>query len=428
MAENNISLATFGETEGLRDLFGGDVTFVDNANISSSTTTSAAISSDSSDILFEEAKKLAIENSIPLLIYNIDDPVLCAKRLGVSLRIPHLLVYFPTLTTEGTIYPLGYSNQPFKESGTGSGVTTLVNASGEMPTEAERSSNGFSVKLCKPILQDQVHAAVAKGPVRADPLSEELPDWVRHVKWNLPGGTSAKVGEHGKQTISIYLTWVVEMFGVTDTENNKYVRITTRGAGSSPGTMLSDNRTNRGYFQEAVRVAMSAEEDLSFSLFSHSPENANNAETISSNTSFDLSKDGIKAGVNNSVSMTITDFRVTNKTIPYKACWDFSLNKVKTQLKNRLYDGNIDTIFDMYPMWGASAVCSLPTLAKAALEPNCQSLWTAGYDDKSIRELLLEGELYTYHAWIDTGWDIDFKWNSCTIFQTDHLVVDLSKV
>lgn len=384
------------------------------------------------------ALKKALRQGHTFVFKNITDPQLILKIVGI--HVPGTDVFVKYIPTSNAYNITAYDSEgPDPEIGYGY-------AKGILNYRMENDTSKYPVKFDIPkeipvkspsgaeLMQDPLRIVSHKkkpfhevlsyfNSIKIDntPGDEPPPSWVKSKMFNLI--TNAQV-TLGQQVATIEIVWSVEMYGLANNKQSKYMRIISMGAGADPSSlgtkkMDHDDKYDRGYFQESLDIMMYPYSDVIsdgpniLTLFDQSPQNINGATTVTSSTGFELSQDGASFSCESSETTTVNDFDIVNKSnsIASWAEWSLMLSSVGTGIERKDYEEWEDILKMYFPIWGATVVRELPILAQDVFQPKCQAIWIADGAFNGEVVMCLAGQQNLRRTWIENGWNT-YYWTS----------------
>ncbi len=263
-------------------------------------------------------------------------------------------------------------------------------------------------------LQPEERASAIEEVLEADPVYPEIDRHRENVgdgSGVLPPGQVKTVYVkinysstiEGNQTFTNQVTMDVSLIASYDNPPYKYLQITSLGAGFAPasgGDLNKDGKYKRRYFQNLINVHMQPSTDQLTTLQS-SPKNVNGASTVTTSSSYtvgvDVSKNpGFNASytIGESISETISDFDIINKSSGKSGMWNYQMGMTAS------------SIWDLFkePFMKKAQVKSLPTLAKANLQPTTTIVWYTPKTFNSRVPMQMNWTAYYYAAWVTGDW------------------------
>lgn len=231
-----------------------------------------------------------------------------------------------------------------------------------------------------------------------------------------------------EQTATLALPVFVELYA-SPGPANKFLRATAFGTGYSPGRLVHDDTWWRYMFQDRMRTRMElGGAPRGTSLIISEPKTKNNEATYTSSASITI---GLKPGedspepsgsatISASVSSTLSDFKVLEKSAGNVGEWDFDM-----QLCGSASDGRYDVNYPLSLVDWKNRVWEVPGLASSTLFPACMAAWSLPLDVQATLPLTIE--LYQRLIYIAVNYVEKFS-AGCEITLPQNFVVDFSKV
>jgi hypothetical protein len=231
-----------------------------------------------------------------------------------------------------------------------------------------------------------------------------------------------------EQTATLALPVFVEVYA-SPHPANKFLRVTAYGTGFSPGRLVHDDSWWRYMFQDRLRTRMElGGAARGTSLIISEPKTKNNEATYTSSASITI---GLKPGedspepsasatISASVSSTLSDFKVLEKSAGNVGEWDFDM-----QLCGSASDGKYDVNNPLSLVDWTNSVWEVPGLASSTLFPACMAAWALPLDCQA--KLRLTVELYQRLIYIAVN-HFEKLAAGCEMTLPQEFVVDFSKV
>lgn len=209
------------------------------------------------------------------------------------------------------------------------------------------------------------------------------------------------------QTATLALPLFAEIYA-SPNPANKFLRITAFGTGFSPGRMKWDNTGERGMYQDRMRTSFAlVGAPAGTGLLMTAPKTQNGTATYTSSGSLTV---GIKGGkespepsgsatISASVSSTLSDFKVLEKSAGLVAEWAFDM-----QLCGSKSDGQYDVNEPMSLVGWYGRVWEVPGLASSTLFPACMAAWSLPLSCQqvlTVRATLFQRLMYVASSWAE---------------------------
>jgi hypothetical protein len=229
------------------------------------------------------------------------------------------------------------------------------------------------------------------------------------------------------QTATVALPLLVEIYA-SPKPAAKFLRVTAFGTGYTPGKLKWNNNGERAFFQDILTTKMTLGRLAGAAAIISEPKTKNNEATYSSSSSITIgikkSKEGpepsASATLTTSVSSTLSDFLVLEKSAGMAGEWSFDM-----QLCGQNSDGKYDIKNPLSLVDWKAKVWELPGLARSTLFPACMTGWTLPLSCQS--NLSLNIDLYQRLTYVASGW-LEKMAAGCSISVPYRFHVDFSKV
>lgn len=378
---------------------------------------------------------LARKELKPLLISNNKKDMDLSKYFGAWIKSHHVLAFFYEQQNTIALAPLGSHLEIEKITDSGSAkctVTLTESYKNEHTKELEKLDSSTKEDVAFPSGLESIADSILRLLQAGAPKLSERdapPEWVNYRRTLVPQQSSFTLK---KQTPFIDIQWEIEQFGVSTGDSNKYIRISPVGLGVDPGDMTWNNKYDRGYFQDFITVEMrprtySENEIIPLYIYQTSPNNINEATTVTSSTSFGFSKDGLSFDAGREVESVIQDFSITNASTPTYAQWDFKLATVGGYFTPNDYNKWEDLI-NVIPVWYSTTVRELPILAKELMAPNCQAVWNVPADCNATISCWLGIKQTLRNTYVENSGGISWLTKYTDNNVSCEVYIDMSKV
>lgn len=228
--------------------------------------------------------------------------------------------------------------------------------------------------------------------IREDAV-DNLPDYAKfHIDMNWGGQRTWSI-QGTSQTPRIHVDYDIWLYATTS-PMNKWMIISTKGTGVSPGSMSFNSAADKGFFTERFYMQFGPY-FRNGTIDRIQPQNANDQTNIATSTGFSIGASagadasGPNASLNASysssttVSSNIDDFRVTNNSDAQYAKFTYALSSTSGGAYNNWGDlMNPEPCFFCNPV-----VHTPPVWATNGFLPSCESVWVYP-KDYNAKELL----------------------------------------
>lgn len=274
----------------------------------------------------------------------------------------------------------------------------------EMRTDARRLAEEIlAVVRRRDDVTEELTAASGLETLSAE--AEAVPPGIPYRSWTVP--VRFRWQPDGEdQFPSVGVVYQLQLFA-SDNPNNKFLRITTFGAGFNPGSMAYDGKHGRGFWQDSMEIRMGPRGSLpsGFNLLDHSPPNRNNETRISSSTSLSVSVKGSNKGgeagatysSSRTLSWAVSDLRILNRTDFERGLWVAEVAQTGNQRSIGKWE-------DWLSMSGSGVRCDHsvhppPELATATYQPRYQVVFEAPGNESRRLEFRLSATQRMRRVW-----------------------------